>query len=62
MKTNFSDWSLKYFNVLLPYYIEFKSFFSPGEEPTFNEFLIHCFRNTRQIYDSSKKMYRAPIY
>ena len=40
----------------------FKCFFPEGEEPAFNQFLIHCFRNTRQSYDPVKKMYRAPIY
>ena len=62
MKTNFSDWSLKYFNVLLTYYYQFCYLFPEGEEPDFNQFLIHCFRNTKQTYDPLTKTYKAPLY
>jgi hypothetical protein len=62
MKTNFQLWSIKYNKVLLPYYHRFCYLFPEGEEPPFNDFLIHCFRNTKQNYDTTTKTFKAPIY
>lgn len=62
MKTNFSQWVIRYREVLFPFYNQFKCLFPEGEEPTFNQFLVHCFRNTKQTYDPVKKMLKAPIY
>lgn len=62
MKTNFQEWTIKYNKVLLPYYHRFCYLFPEGEEPSFRDFMVHCFRNTKQIYDHNKKISRAPIY
>lgn len=62
MKTNFQQWSMAYGKVLLPYYFRFCALFPPEDEPSFRDFMIHCFRNTRQTYDYNKKISRAPIY
>ena len=62
MKTNFQVWASHYNNVLLPYYHRFCYLFSEGEEPSFHDFLVHCFRNTKQNYNPEKKKMLAPIY
>lgn len=62
MKTNFQEWCNFYSPVLLPYYHSFCCLFPEEEEPSFQNFMIHCFRNTRQTYDNTKRMSKAPIY
>jgi len=62
MKTNYQQWYMNYAQVLLPYYYRFCSLFEVGEEPNFNQFMNHCFRNTKQSYDNNKKQWNAPVY
>ena len=62
VKTNFEEWYNFYTPTLIPYYYRMCYLFSTGEEPSFTTFMIHCFRNTRQTYDSNKKILKAPIY
>ncbi len=62
MKTNFEAWHNHYGETLVPYYRRFCSLFEVGEEPSYLQFMIHCFRNTRQTYDTNKKRWSAPIY
>ena len=62
MKTNFQEWYIFYTPIMLPYYYRFCYLFPPGQEPSFTVFMTHCFRNTKQTYDSSKKIFKAPIY
>ena len=62
MKTNFEAWYNHYGKTLAPYYYRFCSLFEKGEEPSYMQFMIHCFRNTRQNYNRQTKRYNAPIY
>ena len=62
MKTNYQQWYMHYAKDLLPYYHRFCCFFEEGEEPNFNQFMIHCFRNTRQTYNRNTGKYIAPVY
>ena len=62
MKTNYQQWYMHYEKDLLPYYYRFCSLFEKGEEPNFNQFMNHGFRNTKQNYDSNSKTYKAPVY
>jgi hypothetical protein len=62
MKTNFQEWCYRYGEVLLPYYHRFCVMFEPETEPSFHQFMVHCFRNTKQTYDHVKKKWSAPIY
>ena len=62
MKTNFQAWTTHYNKILLPYYHRFCYLFPEGEEPSFIDFLVYCFRNTKQAYDSENKKMLAPIY
>ena len=62
MKTNFQIWYNHYRDVLVPYYFQFCSLFEEADKPTFHQFMIHCFRNTKQNYDQNKKQWNAPVY
>ena len=62
MKTNFDIWYYYYGKTLLPYYYRFCELFEQGKEPSFKDFMVHCFRNTKQTYDPEKKKWSAPIY
>ena len=62
MKTNYQQWCMHYANDLLPYYHRFCCLFESGEEPTFNQFMNHCFKNTKQTYNRNTGKYVAPVY
>ena len=62
MKTNFETWYRRYAPVLFVYYQRFSAMFDPSEKPTFHQFMVHCFRNTKQTYISSKREWRAPVF
>ena len=62
MKTNYQQWYMYYANDLLPYYYRFCSLFERGGEPSFNQFMTHCFRNTKQNYNRRTNTYNAAVY
>ena len=62
MKTNFEAWYNHYGRGLLHYYYRFCVLFEEGQEPTFMQFMVHCFRNTKQHYNRLTNTYTAPIF
>ena len=63
MKTNFQEWVTHYESDLIPYYHDFAKMFSEEKKtPTFIDFAMYCFQNTKQNYNHAKRRYEARIY
>ena len=62
MKTNFETWYRCYAPVLFVYYQRFSAMFDPSEKPTFHQFMVHCFRNTKQTAENTLSVVILIIY
>lgn len=61
MKTNFDEWKLAYFPILIPYYNKFTSMFKEEIPPTMGDFIYYCFLNTKKTYNHTRSRSEAYI-
>ena len=57
-RTNFPEWVQEYGEIFHPKYLQFCEMFPKGEEPSYKEFVLFIWKNTKKFKDPlAQKIY-----
>ena len=59
---NFHEWFSYYASVLECYYRDFVKLFEVDTEPSFEDFSVYCYNNTKCQFNNRKRRYECKIY